>query len=278
MTYREAYTFGCEQLTKNHIKEATLDARLLLEFICHTNRNDLLVYGDREITREQESFYREYIDRRCTGEPLQYITGEQDFMGLTFQTDRSTLIPRQDTETLVEEVLPHVHDGMDILDLCTGSGCILLSLLKYSNYCKGTGCDINEDAIALAKRNADSLGLEAIFLVSDLFREIEGKFDIIVSNPPYIETEVIDTLDNVVKEYEPHRALDGGADGLDFYRIIIKEAKNYLRRGGKLFFEIGYNQGEQVSSLLEEEGYRDIEVRKDLAGLNRVVYATFTEV
>lgn len=198
-------------------------------------------------------------------------------MGLTFLTDTSTLIPRQDTETLVEEVLLHLHDGMEILDVCTGSGCILLSLLKYSNDCIGVGCDLNPNAVLLAQKNAEMLGLDATFVQSDLFEHIEGKYDMIVSNPPYVETAVIETLDMVVKGYEPHTALDGGADGLDFYRRLVTQAKPFLRKEGMLFFEIGYNQAESVSRLLAEAGYIEVTVKKDLAGLDRVVYATYME-
>lgn len=277
MTYYEVYMSGCEQLQHAQIPEAKLDARLLLEFVCKTNRNDLLAHPEREITSCQEEEYRKYIERRMKHEPLQYITGEQEFMGLSFATDPSTLIPRQDTETLVEEVLLHLHDGMHLLDVCTGSGCILLSLLKYSNDCVGVGCDISSQAVELAQRNCKALGLEADFIQSDLFEKIDGIYDIIVSNPPYIETQVIEKLDTVVKGYEPHTALDGGKDGLHFYRRIIKEAKAYLRREGKLFFEIGYLQAESVSKLLAEAGYKEITVRKDLAGLDRVVYATYME-
>ncbi|MBR4965992.1 MAG: peptide chain release factor N(5)-glutamine methyltransferase [Lachnospiraceae bacterium] len=277
MTYGEAYQIGYTQLEQSGIKEAKLDARLLLEFVCKTNRNDLLVHPEREITAKQEKTYFDFVGRRLTHEPLQYITGEQEFMGLTFMTDPSTLIPRQDTETLVEEVLLYLHDGMHILDVCTGSGCILLSLLKYSNDCVGVGCDLNSDAVTLAQRNAEALGLEVCFVQSDLFEAVEGKFDIIVSNPPYIETNVIETLDTVVKGYEPHTALDGGADGLDFYRRLVTEAKPYLRKEGMIFFEIGYNQAESVSQLLAEAGYIEVTVKKDLAGLDRVVYATYME-
>lgn len=277
MTYGEAYQMGYVQLENSEIKEAKLDARLLLEFICDTNRNDLLVHPEREITAEQKIKYFQCIERRATCEPLQYITGEQEFMGLTFLTDPSTLIPRQDTETLVEEVLLHLHDGMEILDVCTGSGCILLSLLKYSNDCIGVGCDLNPDAVLLAQKNAEMLGLDATFVQSDLFEHIEGKYDMIVSNPPYVETAVIETLDMVVKGYEPHTALDGGADGLDFYRRLVTQAKPFLRKEGMLFFEIGYNQAESVSRLLAEAGYIEVTVKKDLAGLDRVVYATYME-
>lgn len=198
-------------------------------------------------------------------------------MGLTFKTHESTLIPRYDTECLVEEAMMHLHDGMRILDMCSGSGCILLSLLKYSNDCVGVGAELQSAAVALARENAEKLGIEATFIESDLFGQVEGKFDIIVSNPPYIESKVIETLDREVREHEPMSALDGGADGLDFYRRIVDEAREYLTRGGMLFFEIGYNQAEAVSELLRLKGYTDIVVKKDLAGLDRVVYATYAE-
>ena len=277
MTYREVYESGVNTLKENDCKEAVLDARLLLEYVCGTNRNDLLVHGDREVPSEAVKQYRECIFRRAGGEPVQYITGEQDFMGLTFKTHESTLIPRQDTECLVEEVMMHLHDGMRILDMCSGSGCILLSLLKYSNDCIGVGAELQPQAVALARENAENLGIEATFIESDLFGQVEGKFDIIVSNPPYIESAVIDTLDREVREHEPMSALDGGADGLDFYRKITEEAKGYLSRGGKIFYEIGYNQAEDVGELLRRSGYIDIVVKKDLAGLDRVVYATYLE-
>ena len=292
MNYLEIYKEGESRLKKCEIREAGLDARLLLEFVCHTNRNTLLAHPEREVSIEEENSYFELIARREKREPLQYITGEQDFMGLPFKTGRDTLIPRQDTETLVEEALKELHDGMEILDLCCGTGCILLSLLWYSNDCKGTGTDIDANAIALAKENhtalcerkqaesgaagsTDNSVLDAEFFVSDLFEKVTGKYDIIVSNPPYIPAEIVDTLDPEVKDYEPRKALDGGADGLDFYRILARESKEYLKRGGLVFWEIGYDQGETVSNLLQDEGYKNVEVIKDLAGLNRVVKAHF---
>ena len=299
MNYSQIYKEGVKRLKECEIREAELDARLLLEYTCHTNRNTLLAHPEREVSAEEETLYFELIKRRESREPLQYITGEQDFMGLPFKTGRDTLIPRQDTECLVEEVLKDLHDGMEILDLCCGTGCILLSLLWYSNDCKGTGVDIDEKAVALAKENhkhlcekkqteagaslgvtgpgaeEDSFGLNAEFYVSDLFERVEGQFDMIVSNPPYIPAFVIDTLDPEVKDYEPRRALDGGADGLDFYRILAKESKRYLKRGGMIYWEIGYDQGPAVTELLKDEGYKNVEVLKDLAGLDRVVKAHF---
>ncbi|MBQ2935254.1 MAG: peptide chain release factor N(5)-glutamine methyltransferase [Lachnospiraceae bacterium] len=275
MTYRELYDWGSAQLTEAGIAEASLDARLLLEEVCGTDRGYMLVHGDNPVTDLQAEAYREYISRRKSRIPLQHITGYQEFMGLRFQVTEDVLIPRQDTETLVEEVMRYLHDGMRILDMCTGSGCILLSLLHYSNDCVGVGSDISQKALAVAKANAESLGKEATFVQGDLFEPIEGKFDFIVSNPPYIPTKVIETLEAEVKDHDPISALDGMEDGLYFYRKIVDRAGEYLYPGGMLFFEIGCEQAEDVKKMMTEAGYHDVTVCKDLTGLDRVVYGTF---
>lgn len=275
MNYRKLYETGKDRLEKAGIQEAALDARLLLEEVCRTDRNTLLVHGDRAVTEEEETQFRIFIERRSTHEPLQQITGWQEFMGLRFSVTEDVLVPRQDTETLVEEVMRYLRDGMEILDVCTGSGCILLSLLRYSNGCRGVGCDISEKALAVARQNAKELGISAQFIQSDLFESIEGRFEYIVSNPPYIRKDMIPTLMEEVRDHEPLIALDGGEDGLDFYRKITREATEHLYSGGMLFFEIGYDQGEAVKLLMEEEGYEEVTVSQDLAGLDRVVYGTF---
>lgn len=275
MNYRKLYETGKDRLEKAGIQEAALDARLLLEEVCRTDRNTLLVHGDRAVTEEEETQFRIFIERRSTHEPLQQITGWQEFMGLHFSVTEDVLVPRQDTETLVEEVMRYLRDGMEILDVCTGSGCILLSLLRYSNGCRGVGCDISEKALAVAGQNAKELGISAQFIQSDLFESIEGRFEYIVSNPPYIRKDMIPTLMEEVRDHEPLIALDGGEDGLDFYRKITREATEHLYSGGMLFFEIGYDQGEAVKLLMEEEGYEEVTVSQDLAGLDRVVYGTF---
>ena len=274
MQYRELYRMGKDRLTEAKVPEAELDARLLLEEVCGTDRNDLLVHGDKEVPPEQCDRYVEYIQRRQKREPLQQITGYQEFMGLRFKVTPDVLIPRQDTETLVEEVMRYLHDGMHLLDMCTGSGCILLSLLKYSNDCEGTGCDISEKALKVAEENAEMLSLNASFVQSNLFENISGKYEFIVSNPPYIPTGVIPTLMEEVRDHEPVSALDGREDGLYFYREIVEKAGEYLYPGGMLFFEIGYDQAEKVSSLMRKAGYQEVTVCKDLAGLDRVVYGT----
>lgn len=282
LTYAEIYQWGREELSAAGIDEAGTDARLLLEWCCGTDRNTLLAHGDRQLSANELGRYEDCIIRRKSHVPLQYITGEQEFMGLTYMVNKDVLIPRQDTEILVEEVMRHLHDGMSILDMCTGSGCILLSLLRYSNDCTGVGVDISEDALRVARENAEKiLGVKAmerqvVLMQGDLFRALEKlderyKFDIIVSNPPYIKTSVIESLMPEVREHEPRLALDGRDDGLVFYREIIAEADRFLARGGMLFFEIGYDQGEEVCRMMREAGYIDIEVIKDFAGLDRVV-------
>ena len=275
MNYREAYETGKGALAAAGIEEAELDARLLLEEICGTDRNTLLVHGDRNVTEEELAQYKEMLEKRSAHIPLQQIIGRQSFMGLDFYVDENVLIPRQDTELLVEEALQELHDGMRILDMCTGSGCILLSLLKYSNDCEGIGADISEEALKVAERNRVQLGLEnAAVIRSDLFEAVEGKFDLLVSNPPYICSDVIDTLMPEVREHEPRQALDGSADGLHFYRRILADCRAYLKPGGMLLFEIGYDQGEAVKRLMEENGFLEVEVKKDYGGLDRVVLGT----
>ena len=276
MQYAKLYQIGKEQLQKAGITDAELDARLLLEFICHTDRNALYAHGDQEIEDEKMQDFLQLIEKRAVHIPLQHLSGEQNFMGLDFLVNEHVLIPRQDTEILVEEIMRDLHDGIRILDMCTGSGCILLSLLHYSNDCSGVGVDVSEDALVVARQNADRLAeKQAVFIQSDLFEKVEGSFDLIVSNPPYIRSQEIAGLMPEVREHEPHLALDGKDDGLHFYREIIKGAMPHLKRGGQLFFEIGYDQGEAVQALLAANGYTEIAVVKDYAGLDRVVYGTF---
>ncbi len=272
MQYRELYKRGVSLLERAGIEEAELDARLLLEAVCGTNRTTLLAHGEKEVEAAREKEYLEKTEKRGKRIPLQHILGEADFMGLSFLVNENVLCPRQDTEILAEEVLRHLHDGMRILDMCTGSGCILLSLLHYSNDCQGLGVDISEKALTVAKENAKRLSLEeAVFLRSNLFENVEGTFEIIVSNPPYIPTGEIEELMPEVRDYEPHIALDGKEDGLFFYRKIAERAGDYLAGGGELFFEIGCYQAEAVKRILEENSFREIEVIKDFSGLDRVI-------
>lgn len=282
MTYRECYEQGCRTLQAAGIEEAALDARLLLEAVCGTDRNDLLVHGEQPVAPEAEEKYFGWIGKRAGRIPLQQLTEEQDFMGLTFNVNEHVLIPRQDTEILVEEVLKELHDGMRILDMCTGSGCILLSLLHYSNDCEGLGVDLSAEALKVAGRNVLKVltpekAEHAHFLQSDLFEKVEGKFEIIVSNPPYIASAEVEKLMPEVRDHEPRMALDGTEDGLHFYRRIIEEAGKHLVSSGMLFFEIGYDQGQAVSELMRTEGYCEVQVVQDYAGLDRVVLGTYCE-
>ena len=273
--YRDCYETGWKRLLEAGIEEAALDARLLLEEICGTDRNTLLVHGDQEVNERERQAYEEVIARRSQRIPLQQITGSQEFMGLTFQVNEHVLVPRQDTEILVEEVLRELQDGMRVLDLCTGSGCILISLLHYSNYCQGVGTDISREALEVARKNGAALlgtNKEYTFAESDLFERVEGKYDIIVSNPPYIRQKEIEGLMPEVRDHEPRQALDGGEDGLDFYRRIVTESPAYLNGGGRLYLEIGCDQGDAVQELLLQRGFREVNVVQDYAGLDRVVY------
>ena len=282
MTFEEAYNRGKDILIKAGVADALIDARLLLEEAAQVNKAYLLMHANEELKLSgedsaEDSYFR-MIDMRAKRIPLQHIVGYQDFMSLRFKVNNNVLVPRFDTEVLVEEALKHVHDGMRVLDMCTGSGCILVSILKYSNDCCGVGVDISDKALEVAKENADILlsdrtDVDVTFIKSDLFNELnkENKFDVIVSNPPYIQTEVIKTLDSEVKDHDPIIALDGGGDGLDFYRRIIDNAGDYLNPGGVIIFEIGYDEAQEVLNLLGRAGYINVSVIKDLSGLDRVV-------
>lgn len=271
MTLGELFQEGKKALQAARIGEWELDAWYLLEAVTGSTRSGYYLYQDRPVEHEEIRRYRELVRKRSGHVPLQYLTGIQEFMGYPFYVNEQVLIPRQDTEVLVEEAIKYIARGSKILDLCTGSGCILLSILKLVPGIRGTGADLSEGALGIARKNQESLGVEASFLQSDLFEQLEGKFDYILSNPPYISSAVIDTLMEEVREHEPRMALDGGADGLVCYRKIIGQSPAYLKPGGMLFLEIGYDQAEAVRTLMEQ-AFADIQVVKDLAGLDRVVY------
>ena len=275
MNRKEAYESGIRCLEKAGFAEAKPDVLMLMDGLFHLSMTDILSHGETELTKEEQNSYKEALHKRMQHIPVQYITGVQEFMGLSFCVNEHVLIPRQDTEILVEEVLKQLHDGFSILDMCTGSGCIILSLLQYSNDCEAVGADISAEALNVAKKNAERLGKTVKFVQSDLFKNISGRFDLIVSNPPYIRSDVIDTLMDEVRLHEPLTALDGKEDGLYFYRRIISESRLHLNRGGMIFFEIGYDQGKAVYELLQDAGFRDIETVRDYAGLDRVVYGSF---
>ena len=273
MTYREAIQKAFAILDNENIDNAKGDARTLFQYVTGLSQTDILLRSMDEMSIEQEEKYFQAVQQRKNHIPLQYITNEQCFMGLSFFVNEHVLIPRYDTEILVEEVLKLCQDEMRVHDMCTGSGCIITSLKVFKPGIIASGSDISSEALEVAKKNAKANEADVSFYLSDLFDEIEGLYDIIVSNPPYIETKEIEKLSVEVKDHEPMRALDGKEDGLYFYRFIIDEGWNYLKPEGYLCFEIGFDQGESVPKLLEERGFKFIQVKKDLAGLDRVVIA-----
>ena len=270
MTYAEAIRLGEKRLLSSGIAEAAWDARLLFEYARQIDRNFYYLHMNDELSEADWNAYQDALQTRMGHVPLQYITGEQEFMGLSFAVNPHVLIPRQDTEILVEEAQKRIHAGMDALDLCTGSGCIIVSLSKYAPI-HAAASDIAAQALKTAKENAKRHGVTVDFIESDLFEGITSRYDIIVSNPPYIPTEEIKTLMPEVREFEPFLALDGKEDGLFFYRKIIREANSHLKPDGFLLLEIGCGQGKDVACLMEAEGYKEITIRKDLSGLDRIV-------
>lgn len=271
MTYREAVEFGTKCLTDAGVPDAALDAWYLLQMVCKIERSYYYVHGEEDITQDAQKEYEIAVQKRAEHIPLQYIIGEQEFMGLRFKVNSNVLIPRQDTETLVEQVLKIVKPGMKVLDLCTGSGCVLISVLKNAPELTGMGSDISKTALLVAKENAKLHEVDAEWVRSDLFDNITETFDVIMANPPYIPTGEILSLMPEVRDFEPENALDGGADGLDFYRKIVGQVKDYLNPSGYVYMEIGYDQGEAVSELMRNAGFTEVEVIKDLARNDRVV-------
>lgn len=271
MKYREAMQEGEKILQEAGIVDAKNDAWLLLAMVCKVDHTYYYMHMEEELMPELQDEYCVVIRKRAEHVPLQYITGEQEFMGLPFKVNSNVLIPRQDTETLVEEALKVIRPGMKVLDMCTGSGCILISILKNVLNVEGVGCDISKQALIVAKENAKLNNVVATFERSDLFDHVTETFDVIVSNPPYIRTEEIATLMPEVCQFEPVGALDGKEDGLFFYRKMIAESSKYLNPNGVILFEIGYDQGQDVSLMLKEAGYQDVQIVKDLAQNDRVV-------
>ena len=282
-TYRELYEEGRRILEQAGLPDAALDARFLLEEVCGTNLQTLLVFPEKKVTEEEVNQYRAFIQRRKDREPTAMILGEWDFMGLTFRLNKSTLIPEQDTEVLVETALEELkrrglgEAPLRILDLCTGSGCILLSLLHELRNAGGLGTDLSEEALEAARENAVRLGLQerAAFRQGDLWEPVgDERFDLIVSNPPYVPTDVIPTLEPEVRCGEPYAALDGGEDGLVFYRRIMREAAGHLKPSGIIIVESGFDEAPQIAALMQDQKLRGIRTVKDYGGLDRVVLGT----
>ena len=274
---KELLADGTKMLTQAGIDEAELDARYILEYITGLNSAQYFIHSEDIIEKNKaEEFFR-LIERRSKRIPLSYVIGTRDFFGLTFKVDENVLIPEQETELLVEEVIKH-SEGKSVLDMCTGSGCIAISIALFGKPSKVAASDISEKALKVARENAKSLKAgEISFIQGDMFENVTDKFDIIVSNPPYIETGEIDELMPEVRDYIPRLALDGDIDGLKFYRIISKEAVKKLNKNGRIFYEIGYNQSRAVASILLENGFTDVKIMKDYSGLDRIVMAKLSE-
>lgn len=269
-TLREAERRGAETLAAAGREEAAQTARLLLCHVLNFNFTDYVLAREDLLSPRDTARYEELLTRRASGVPLQYLTKEQNFCGLSLYVDERVLIPRQDTECLVEEVLRDGARGA-LLDLCTGSGCIPLALLKHGNFSCALGADISAEALAVAETNRARTGLPLLLRQSDLFSEIPERFDVITANPPYIESAEIESLSVEVRDHEPRLALDGAADGLAFYRRLAAESGAHLKPGGRLYLEIGMSQGAAVASLLEAAAFSDIQIIRDLAGRDRIV-------
>ncbi len=275
MKIEELLRYGKEKLEKQKVEDTSIISRILMQYVLKIDRNKLIINKNDNVDINKENEYKEYIEKIIKGKPVQYITNNQEFMKLNFYVDENVLIPQPDTEILVEKVIKSIDimENIEILDMCTGSGCIGISLAKNIKNTKVTLVDISKEAIEIAKKNAIQNEVEnkITFIQSDMFENVKGKFDIIVSNPPYIKTNIIQTLDKQVQN-EPHIALDGGEDGLDFYKILINEAHKYLKKDGKIFLEIGYDQKQEVENLVKQsKHYKKIETIKDLSQNDRVI-------
>lgn len=277
-TIQQLLDYGKDKLIQSGNEYAKYDRKVLLEEALGCNYMYMLTHGDEEVPEDKEQQYRKWITRRSEHYPLQYLLGYAHFMDYTFAVNEHVLIPRNDTEILVEnanEVLAGMEEEQKtirVLDLCCGSGCIGISLKLYHKQIELTLSDISEEALAVTRQNIERHQVDAKVQQGDLLEGITDQYDMIVSNPPYIESRVIDILMPEVREYEPMLALDGGEDGLMFYRRIVDQAQSHLTQGGWLFFEIGYNQGQDVATLMQEHGFINVQVIKDYAGLDRVVY------
>lgn len=275
--FRELLEWAVSFLKDREVPEARRDAWLLMEEVFEVTRSWFFAHGENVPGEEQIRRYEWLVEQRGRRIPLQQLTGTAWFYGMPFLVNEHVLIPRQDTEILVEEARKRIRPGMRILDLCTGSGCVLLALLASCEQVTGTGVDLSGEALAVAEKNARNLKIPAEFLQSDLFEQVQGMYDIIVSNPPYIRTEVIPTLMPEVREHEPWMALDGKEDGLYFYRKILDGIRRFLCPGGWICFEIGYDQGEDLKKLMKEHGLERIEIVRDLAGLDRTALGRIPE-
>lgn len=275
MTLATLLKKGQDFLKNSGIEEYNSDAAILFEYVTGMSHSSLLIHGNDEVDEAKANMFEELLNKRINHIPVQHLTGIQNFMGYDFIVNENVLIPRFDTEILVDKVNNYLKPGMSVLDVCTGSGCIIISLLLLNKDITGVATDISNKALEVAnsnklKHNINNLELVNTDLVQGLADKYET-FDVIVSNPPYIETAVIATLSKEVKDHEPVLALDGGSDGLIFYRRLVNEGLCLLKSGGLLAVEIGYNQGEAVKDLFVGARLQDVAILKDYAGLDRVV-------
>lgn len=252
------------------VPDADIDAWYLLSYVTGLDRAAFFLHGDEPMAEPDMIRYRDLITKRGEQASITHLTGEQEFMGLDFHVNEHVLIPRQDTECLVERVLPYV-DGKRVLDVCTGSGCIAIAIAKLGKPFIVHGVDISEEALAVARQNATELNASVELFAGDLMTRMDGQYDVIVSNPPYISPSVIEGLMPEVRLHEPMLALDGGQDGLEFYRRIAGQAVTRLAPNGRLFLEIGCEQAAAVAEILQKQGYREVQVFQDLAGKDRIV-------
>ena len=281
ISYREAVLEAAEQLKKCGVDNPQYDSQELLMSVANMDRTAYLLHCEENVENKTYAAFEKLVKRRANREPLQHILGYTYFWGRKYLVNENVLIPRQDTEVLVEKALECINTGDRVLDMCTGSGCIIITLACEKKLSRAVGVDLSKKALEVAKKNAVNLLADVKWIESDLFQQMDKSietniqtdilYDVIVSNPPYIERDIIDTLSDEVRRFDPLMALDGGEDGLVFYRKITEQSVNYLKTGGWLLYEIGSNQSRQVKDIMSANGYEDIRIVKDLAGLCRVV-------
>ncbi len=281
ISYREAVLSAADKLKKCGVDNPQYDSQELLMYAANMDRTTYLLHCEEHIDDKLYAVFEKLVKRRAAREPLQHILGYTYFWGRKYLVNENVLIPRQDTEVLIEKALEYICTGDSVLDMCTGSGCIIITLACEKKLSRAVGVDLSKKALEVARKNAVNLLADVEWIESDLFQQMDKSietnkqmnvlYDVIVSNPPYIESDVIDTLSDEVRYFDPLMALDGGNDGLVFYRKITEQSVNYLKQGGWLLYEIGSNQSKQVRDIMAANGYEDIHIVEDLAGLCRVV-------
>jgi release factor glutamine methyltransferase len=276
MNVKEALIFGIEKLKTNRTESFLLDARILLEFSLNISHEQIILNPDKELTNKELEHYKTLLERRFKGEPISHILGKRSFWNYEFTINKNVLDPRPDSEALIESVLkifPDKNIKLNILELGIGSGCLIITLLKEFQNAKGTGIDISSKALKIAQKNAENLNVSnrLNLIKSDWFNKINGKFDLIISNPPYIPSKQIEALQTEVKDYEPILALDGGKDGLDYYRKTAEQSSNFLNKNGYICLEIGQNQYKDVIEIFKQQGFSVEFYKKDLANIERII-------